>query len=271
MTTRRLLRLGLLMAILLPAGAAASFACDWWTVGGVIDWGSLNYGSSTLVHRLEDGLWEEVIGEFADHAARDGYVLLPPTEQGDEKVQFRMLSGATAVYRWPDEDKGDTKVNWYQVWAWPDVNNNGKADSGDGKDQNWIFMFDEEGDTYRYSKTGVGYIFNLLMNDPLPLPPGITYLLLLRVQGSATQNPSTTGTNLEFVNTVTLVEGEDKVQLGQAGPAGPEAWSKTEGELWEEDGTPIGKYVDKGGNDVGVDDHEILWIRVNRPPRGPRH
>ena len=278
------------LSALLLIGTAA-LACDWWCVQGVIDWGSVPptsaiYGPTATVHKVYDGRWDpandfrEVRWDLAApppemnpqptaaewlqmHAARDGFVFLPRDGDFNKPVTFGTLAGAGVLRR--GAAAASATIDWYEVWAWADINGNGEADAYDqldGAPQNWVMLFHKAGAPGPYDPVaGTADISNLLKDvqtNQRQLQDGIYYLLLLRVH--ATRSETDSGTSLQFTDPLSRV-GE-KVQLGQTAKLPTEGWSATE---WP------AKYISKAGNDKGVDDFEVLWVRVNNPPRGPRH
>ena len=209
------------------------------------------------------------------HAARDGFVFLPRDEDFDKPVTFGMLAGAAVLYR--GDAASTAAIDYYQIWAWADVNGNGEADPGDllegGLEQNWINLLHKSGAPGNGNDAaGTAPISNLIKHIPdedeedLHLQTGIQYLLLLRVH--VTRSPGDSGSSLQFNGGIER-DGET-VRLAQTPNLQREGWSSTAppNPQYPELGH---KYISKSGNDKGVDDFEVLWIRVNNPPRGPRH
>lgn len=251
------------VAMLIASTAMAGLPM--WSVQGVIDWGYHNYGQYTPIAKVYDEQWNSPSASLQGHAARDGIIFTPRPQDIDASVPFGTMTGAAALILVKPIDPDF--IDWYEIWTWIDVNNNGQADAEDlvdGRDQNWSLLVHQEGaPTQNYDTvTGKADISDLIKSTA-NLKAGNSYLLLLRVHGHipADENgryDEDEGTSLQFSSPVTL-EG-DQIKVDYTSKLPEEGWSDTEAPL---------KYLSSTGNYSGVDDFEVLWVRVNNPPALP--
>lgn len=276
-----------LLCLTLALGASLSNAGTIWGLQGVIDWDAdafADYSKCKAVTDIyaENGL-NAASGTLPKTALKDGVVLVPRAAELDAEVDIRTLTGAAPLLISSPIDPD--YIDYYEIYAWEDVNNNGEADENDeidGKEQNWTCVFHAYGapsedydaadpasreayePKYYDTKTGEAKISDLLKSGSLPLTTGKTYLLLLRVHATIPSGPGhdgDSGTNLQFqggVTPSTRWNGSVTVETTTKKPE--EGWSATEARR---------KYLSSEGNSSGVDDFEVLWVRVNNPPALP--
>jgi hypothetical protein len=262
--------------------SSKSPACDpRWSVQGIIDWTGYYYGSNTgSVQKVYDQQWNLLNQDLATHTANDGYVFLPRDEDFDADIPFGTLTGAGVVHA--DRSINSDCIDWYNIWIWSDVNGNGKADNkdlvwqgGELKKQDWqllVHVADKPGPLR--PTDGQGDIANLLKTGTVEIHAGAHYLLLLEVHAHVSNGRGgyLEGSSLEFKGSLT-VPSDQYVQIEFTAKASSSGWDPQDENLkyFTAEGNPL----DSDGNSTtranGVDNREILWIRVNNPPRGPRH
>ncbi len=255
----------LTLAIVLLIGSAAFAALPMWSVKGVIDWNALGYGQNKPTPKVYEEGWNVLNGDLPSHAARDGVIFVPRAQDIDADVPFGTLAGGAALILVKPIDPD--YIDWYEIWYWEDVNNDGQADPQDtinGQEQNWTLLVHQDGPpSSNYDTvTGRADIANLLKSG-VNLKSGKSYLLLLRVHAHipADENgryDSDEGTSLQFTSPVTLEGSQIRVDYTAKLPQ--EGWSATDAPL---------KYLSASGNSIGVADFEVLQVRVNNPPAYP--
>jgi len=252
--TRAILSL-LAGALAILAVCLVAKACDWWVVQGVIDWSEYYIPGKPATQTpgvypiYQDGYPDKLVGWGWDQpngngnlkcfTANDGDILLPRPEQIDADVSLGILAGGVVLEKGPAADPGIT-VNWYEVWSWEDVNNNGLADPEDGADQNWKNLLE-------IGHPEINKAIDLVPSS-LGLKSGKTYLLLIRASAGGK-------TNLQFYGGVALswpnLSITDWADLGQEG--------------WQSSGSK--KYTANWSS--AVENREVLWVRINNPPAKP--
>ena len=218
-------------------------------------------------------------GNLPRTALTDGAILVPKAGDIDAEVDIRTLAGAAPLIICSPIDPD--YIDYYEIYAWEDVNGNRQADKGDrinGKEQNWTCVFHAYGapsevydatdpedrksyePQYYNTITGEAKISDLVKSGSLSLTAGKSYLLLLRIHATIPSGPGhdgDSGTNLQFQGGVT--RSGDYVTVSTTNKLS-ESWSATAAPQ---------KYLSSSGNGAGVDDFEVLWIRVNNPPARP--
>lgn len=280
-----------LLCLTLALGASLSNAGTIWGLQGVIDWGDFaDYSKCKAVTAIyaKNGL-NAASGTLTQTALKDGVVLVPRAAEIDTEVDIRTLTGAAPLLICSPIDPD--YIDYYEIYAWEDVNNNGEADENDqidGKEQDWTCILHTYGapseeydgqdaanlasrEAYEPENydttTGEAKISDLVKPRAyptpgvLPLTTGKTYLLLLRIHATIPSGPGhdgDSGTNLQFQGGVT--RSGASVTVSTTTKETEEGWSATEAPL---------KYLSNEGNSSGVDDSEVLWVRVNNPPALP--
>ncbi len=287
-----------LLCLTLAVGASLSNAGTIWGLQGVIDWDAdafTDYSKCKAVTDIyaENGL-NAASGTLPQTALKDGVFLVPRADEIDAQVDIRTLTGAAPLLISSPIDPD--YIDYYEIYAWEDVNNNGEADEDDkidGTEQNWTCILHTYGapseeyegqdaaepasreayePQYYDTTTGEAKISDLVKprssptSGVLPLRSGKSYLLLLRVHATIPSGPGhdgDSGTNLQFTGGVTpsmRTGWGDSVTVSTTTKEPEEGWSATEAPL---------KYLSSEGNSSGVDDFEVLWVRVNNPPALP--
>lgn len=286
----------LALGIVAFVGAPATACNPRWSVQGVIDWGSFGYGPDAVVQRMHEEKWDVTApgGEsLSPHAARDSFVFLPQDVDFDADVPFRTLAGSAALLS--DRLSGANGIDWYQIWIWVDVNGDGIADSrdkiwndannnnrvdfGELVDQDWQILVHQDGSPGPYeASNGVADIANLSKptsdnSAPIKIHAGAYYLLLLEVYAHipAGGGIPDEGSSLQFSGSVTRYH--EQIVLEHTPKLNQTGWDASDPnrKYFRKDGTPLAANGSVDSRVTGVDGFEILWIRVNNPPREPRH
>jgi hypothetical protein len=292
MQSMRLIKTSLVLTLLTLLTAAAFAGPPMWSVQGVIDWSPFYYGSPNTVHKVYDEKWNLSGQSLPDHAAKDGFVFLPRDQDVDADVPFGTLAGAAALILVKPIDPD--YIDWYRIWVWADVNangaadnldliwedanGNGKVDDGEMKKQNWQLLVQEAAAPGWYDTvSGEAQIGNLLKSGPIQLHAGMHYLLLLEVHGHIPPDEngrydSDEGTSLQFSSPVRLASS-DRIQVDYTPKLSTSGWDPADENLKyiTKDGQPLTYNGQPSSRQTGVDNFEMLWLRVNDPPRGPRH
>ncbi len=252
-----------LWAILAALEGAAAFGCTYPAVQGVIDWKKETkpFPKIDILQDFHGQRWDAAPWDPAGHAAIDSAIFMPPTAQklGDN-VTFRNLTVA-ALAR-------DCSVSSVTVWYWADVNNNQIADNQDlvkvgGTQQEcgWhpLIQLDEDIPTNR--------AFNLFSESPDKtwedkLRSGMSYLLLIEVHAEVGYQQI-----CSFIfasDTIDTSGFPDRIEIVDFTTPGC-AWDTYGPEAYRYfDGLPYPSRVPDG-----IEDREILWIRINQPPPSP--
>jgi len=245
-----------ILATLLVGGVALGWESP--AVQGVIDWKGETRPSPKIdfLQDVHEQGWDVANGDLAKHAAMDRTIFMPHALQkvGDS-VTFRNLTVAVLTQ--------NCSVSCVTVWYWGDVNNNGIADEDDKilvnnqlTPQSWKEL------VHLGSPIPENTAFNLFggiaQGSGNMLRSGLSYLLLIEV---ITDNPPLD--SYSFAGAIDTSEFP-AVTIKDAGPAttswgqqGVPAWGDLEGHA-----VPPGRWD-------GIDNREILWIRVNQPPPSP--
>lgn len=244
----------LVAALVLCAGVGA--ACE---IEAVINWAPLGVPHLKQVSRIHEDGWDQGVFfrlPITNYVAWTGDILLPDDAHVIGKPSnIVVLAGAGAATH-------PATADYYIVYYWVDVNNNGEADANDkivGSDGKWHKQNWQELDSgfieYDYV-TKMHKIKDVLSPERGPHPaliPGLTYLLLIRsfmIEGSD---------SWQWVNGHFVVS-RDEIALLDAQPA-------TSGKEWSAD-VEDNKYG-KPPTWRGIDDYEFLVLRINQPPRSP--
>ena len=258
------------IAAMMLAVSASLAGLPQWTVQGVIDWSPYQYGNAKPINRVYEGRWHLASGNLRDHTACDGMIFTPRAEDIDADVPFGIITGAAALQLVNPIDPDN--IDWYEIWMWIDVNNNGEADANDlidDQEQNWTRLLYQDGapsDKY-YTDSGKADIGDLIKSSK-NLKAGNSYLLLIRVYGHIAADANgrydaDQGSSLQFTSPVSVHDEEDQIEVDYT-----KETAKLPQEGWSATNAPD-KYLSCKGNDAGVDDFEVLWIRVNNPPALP--
>jgi len=229
-------------------------------------------------------------GSLAPNAARDGLLLLPDPwlrGNGPGTSVLTRLAGAAVMRLQKVVDP--PYIDWYEVWYWVDVNNNGAADEGDkidGTPQEWHLLMHVDGAPSNYDTVkGTAKIGNLLpepgkeirfidrdgkeqVRYPVTGPSSVSlandasYLLVIRVYARDPLNTNDLRSSLQFASPVTCDPGSESVTVEMSTPLLEEGWDTSGPKAY------IGK---EGKPAAGVSDSEVLWIRIAGPPGPPPH
>jgi len=274
MTRRQRLTCAAALVAALAAAVGAARACTWWYVQAVIDWSGVEGAGDPKepvnLHQIVAGKgWEDKKDpewpEVEAYRLRDKDIMLPPPAPQLRENNLRILSGAVVAEKGGGVPEEMT-VEWYRIWGWVDVNNNGAADENDtiGNDeQNWTCLNDITSEPPKVSPSEINKEIDVLRGgyQPLKLQAGLTYLLL--IEAVVKLDDGRTRNSLECEGDVEIV-GEGELKLAD---------THTKTRSWEDEGNLRfcrydGKNPD-GTAKPGLDDFEVLWVRVNNPPAPP--
>ncbi|MHC4983453.1 MAG: hypothetical protein ACYTF6_09860 [Planctomycetota bacterium] len=235
----------LFCALVCLVTAAPAAACNWWAVQAVIDFTYLKprVEGNTGVHEIYKfgWRWDLASGDrpLEYYTVYDGDIFTPKPEQMDARIPFRIMAGGALLKKGPGADP-DVGIDWYQLWAWEDTNNNGLADEGD-RAQDWLLL-------RHYSEVPrTNEAFDVVQSS-LELQAGKTYLLLVRACADGK-------TNLQFSGEVSVAWPYLEIVY----------WHGHGQEGWQSRGE--GRFTNNWS--PAVEDREVLWIRVNNPPAKP--